>query len=146
PAVRVDHAGQLVARLVHRAVDHVARLVDAVVERAEVGLGEDVARDVDLHETGGGDLLVHHAVGIDEKGAVLVGHAHGDVVGHHVRHAVEVHQPVAGRQVHARLPFGWRAAVLHGGNDEYTGSGHGSSYSALAPDSRTIRPHFAASA
>ena len=61
---------------------------------------------VDLDQARRGDLLVHHPVGIDQEGARLARHARRDVVGHHVGHAVEIDQPVAGGEVDARLPLG----------------------------------------
>ena len=72
----------------HGAVDHVAGLVDAVVQIAEVGGGENAAVMAHLDQAGGRDLLVHHAVCVDEKGTVFTGHARRNMVGHHVGHAV----------------------------------------------------------
>lgn len=48
PTVRMDHAGDVRARCMDRAVDDVARLVDAVVQIAEIGLGQDRSAAVDL--------------------------------------------------------------------------------------------------
>ena len=46
--MRVQHTGDVRARLVNRAVDHVAGLVDVVIR---VGLPNDLAVNVNLHET-----------------------------------------------------------------------------------------------
>jgi len=53
--VRVDHAVDLRARLVHAAVDDEARLVVAEVERVI----QHLAVVVDLHQVRRGDLVEH---------------------------------------------------------------------------------------
>ncbi len=96
--VGVQHACDLRPRLVDRAVDHVAGLVDAVVG---VGLPDDLALDVDLHQARGGDLLVEQAVEIDQQVILGAGNARGDVVVDQVGHPVRVDQPVAGGEIDA---------------------------------------------
>ncbi len=106
PGVGVDDAVHVGLGHVDRAVDHEAGAVDAVVEaRPELGLGQHVAVVVDLDQARGGDLLVEHAVGVDQEMVGLARHAHRDVVGDQVGHAVDVHQPVAGGEIDAGLPF-----------------------------------------
>jgi hypothetical protein len=112
--VGVDDAVDVRLGLVEGAVDDEARLVDAVVQLAEVRLGQDVAVVVDLDQARGGDFLVQHAVGVDEEGALLARHPRRDVVGDHVRHFVERHQPVAGGKVDAGDPFRFGAVHFHG--------------------------------
>ena len=100
--VGVQHAGDIRPRLVDRAVDHVARLVDAVVG---VGLPDDLALDVDLHQARGGDLLVEQAVEVDQQVVLGARDARGDVVVDEVGHPVRVDQPVAGGEIDPRLPL-----------------------------------------
>jgi hypothetical protein len=115
PAVDVDDARDIVTRLVDRAVDDVSGLVDAIIQSAEIGPGQDLSIEVHLDQAGGGDFLVQHAVGIDQERAGFSGHAGRDVIGDHVRHAIERDQPVAGGQVDARLPFfGWAGTFKRG--------------------------------
>jgi hypothetical protein len=83
-------------------MDHVARLVDAVVG---VGLADDLALDVDLHQARGRDLLVKEAVEVDEQMVRAAGNARGDVVIDEIGHAVFVDQTIAGGEIDARLPF-----------------------------------------
>ena len=61
--MRVQHAFHVGARLVDGAVDDVARFVDAVIG---VGLVQDVAFEIDLHEARRGDLAIEEPVEIDE--------------------------------------------------------------------------------
>ena len=83
-------------------MDDVAGRVDRIVV---FGLQHGIAVEIDLDQARGRDLLVQHAVGIDEDVVLGLGHARGDVVVDEVGHAVERHQPVAGGQIDARLPF-----------------------------------------
>ena len=99
--VGVDHAIDVVARRVHRAVNHVAGLVDTVVG----GVENDFAVDVDLDHAGGGHLLVQHAVGVDQELVVCSRHARRNVVGDHLGHAEFMHEPVAGGEIDACVPF-----------------------------------------
>jgi hypothetical protein len=98
----MEHAGDVRPRLVDRAVDHVTRFVDAVVG---VGLPDDLALDVDLHQARRRDLLVEHAVEVDEQVILAAGDARRDVVVDEVGHPVFVHEAIAGGEVDARLPF-----------------------------------------
>ena len=100
--VGVEHAGDVRPRLVDGAVDHVTGFVDAVVG---VGLPDDLALDVDLDQARRGDLLVEHAVEIDEQMIVAAGNARRDVVVDEVGHPVLVDQAIAGGEVDARLPL-----------------------------------------
>jgi hypothetical protein len=100
--VGVDHAVDVMARLVHGAVDHEAGQVDAV---AGARIQHQLAVEVDLDQARGGDFLVGVAVGVDEEVAVLARHAPGYVVVDEVVHAEQRDQAVAGRDVHAHLPF-----------------------------------------
>ena len=100
--VGVQHAGDVVARAVDRAVDHVARQVDAVVR---IGVGDDLAVEIDLDQRGRGDLLVHHAERIDQEMLLVARHARRDVVEVQVGHPVEIDEPIAGGEIDAGLPF-----------------------------------------
>ena len=80
----VDHAGDVGPAAVHRAVDHEAGVVDAV---AGARVLHHVAVEVDLHQARRGDLVVGHAVGVDQEVAFLAGHARRDVVVDEVVHA-----------------------------------------------------------
>ena len=71
-------------RRVNRAVNNVTSLVHAIFQRAEIGRAEDRPIEVELDEAGRRDLLIQHAVRIDQKSAFFVRHARGYVVGHHV--------------------------------------------------------------
>src|SRR6185369_16162652 len=64
-----------------------------------------VAVDINLDQAGGVDLLVEHAVGIEQK---LVGRSRypaGDMVGDHLGHSVHRGETVAGGEIDPRLPF-----------------------------------------
>ena len=100
--VGVQHALHFGPRLVDRAVDHVAGFVDAVVG---VGLPDDVALYVDLDQARGGDLLVDHAVEVDEEMILRARDARRDVIVDQVGHAVLVDQAIAGGEIDACLPF-----------------------------------------
>ena len=100
--VRVDDAFGIVPGAVHGAVDHIAGGIDRVVV---IGLQDGLALEVDLDEARGGDLLIQHAVGIDQHVLVGTRHARRDVVVDEVRHAVERNKPVAGGEIDARAPF-----------------------------------------
>src|SRR4051812_25483513 len=101
PGVGVQHAFDLRPRLVDRAVDHVAGLVDAVVG---VGLGDDLALDVDLDQARRGDLLIKETIEIDQQ-VFGAGNARRDVVVDQVGHLVLIDQPVAGGELDPSLPF-----------------------------------------
>ena len=122
PGVRVNDAHDVVARLVHRAVDDVAGRVHRVVEA--VRLRDHVAGEVDLDQAGGGDLLVQHAVGVDQDVVLRPGDARGDVVVDEVGHAVARDQPVARGEVDAHVPFGRAHAVAHRGGAERQDASH----------------------
>ena len=90
------------ARAVHGTVNHIAGRVDRIVV---VGLQDGLALEIDLDEARGGDLLVQHAIGIDEDMLIGSWHARGDVVVDEVRHAVEGDKPIASGKVDAGVPF-----------------------------------------
>src|SRR5262245_6477649 len=73
-AVRVHYAESVLARGVNGAVNRESRGVDVVW-----GLHQDLSVQVDLDETGGGDLVEHHAVRIDQKLVLGAGDSGGDV-------------------------------------------------------------------
>ena len=100
--MRVQYAGNVGPRFVNSAVDYVTGLVDVVVG---IGLPDDVAVDVDLHQARGCDLLVEQAVEIDQEVVLGAGNARRDVVIDEVGHPVFVYQAVAGREFKPRLPF-----------------------------------------
>src|SRR6185369_2213254 len=67
---------------------------------------ELVAGGVDLHQAGGGDLLEHQTVRIDEELVVRARHARGDVREDEVVPLEQGDEPIGRGEVHARLPFG----------------------------------------
>jgi hypothetical protein len=91
-------------------MDDKSGVVDAV---AGTGVEHDVSVEVDLQQAGRGDLVVHHAVGVDEEVPFLAGHARRDVVIDKVIHAVVVDEAIAGGEIDARFPFGGRDAAAH---------------------------------
>src|SRR6185503_6440490 len=97
----MEYAGDVRPRLVDGAVDHVAGFVDAVVG---LGLPDDLALDVDLHQARRGDLLVEHPVKIDEQ-MIGAGDARRDVIVDQVGYPVLVYEAIAGGEVDPRLPF-----------------------------------------
>ena len=101
-------------------VDDVTCFVDAVIQITKIGLVQNVAMDVNFDQARGGNLFIHHAVGVDQKSAFLAGHTARDVIGHHVGHAINIHQAITRRQVDTGLPLLWRAAMLHRFNFQST--------------------------
>ena len=101
PRVRVGDAVHIRPCLVDGAVNDVARHVDPVIG---VRLPDDVPLHIDLGEAGGGDFLVGQPIEVDQQ-MLGAGDADGDVVVDQIRHVVHVHQPVAGGEIHPRLPF-----------------------------------------
>ena len=113
----VQHATCVFAGLVHGAVDDEACRVD------RVGRVDDfVAVFVYLHQAGGGDLVKHQAVGVDQKMMLWPGQLGADVGKHQVAPAVHSHQAVARGQVAADSPLFGADLGLDGGH------GHGGSF------------------
>ncbi len=107
PCMGVQHASDVLPRLVDRAVNHIARDIDAVIG---VGLGNDVALDIDLDQARCRDLLVKQPVEIDQQ-MVGAGNARGDVVIDQVGHGIGVDQAIAGGEIEPGLPFLLRYVV-----------------------------------
>ena len=101
-ALLVQHAGDIGTRLVDGAVDDVARFVDAVVG---LGLPDDIALDIDLDQARRGDLLVEHAIEVDQQMVRGPGNPRGDVIINEVRHSVFVDEAIARGEIDTRLPF-----------------------------------------
>src|SRR5450755_2872439 len=112
------------SRRMHRAVNHVTGFVDAVIERTEIWLAENRTVVFHLDQDRRSNLLVQHAVGIDEKSIVLSRYSGRNMVGHHVGHAVQRDKTVASREMDARLPFRVGTAVPHGAQTKADGVGH----------------------
>jgi len=108
--VRVHHAVRVLPRFMDRAVDDVSRSVHRI---AVIGFLDDVARQVDLDQARGGDLLVEHPVAADQDVVLGTRHARGDVVVDQVRHAVLRHQAIAGGKIDAHLPLGRAHPLAH---------------------------------
>jgi hypothetical protein len=100
--VGVQDAGHIVPRAVDRRVDHVARQVHAILR---VGVGDDLAVEVDLDQRRGGNLLVHHPERVDEEMLLAAGNTRRDVVEVQVRHAVEVDEAIARGEIDPDLPL-----------------------------------------
>ena len=77
-----------------------ARRVDWVRRRAD-----RIALHVDLDQRGGGDLLEHHVIGVDEEMVFRPRYARRQVREDQIVPAVQRHQPVGGGQIDARLPL-----------------------------------------
>ncbi|MNT08245.1 hypothetical protein D3C72_1429810 [compost metagenome] len=98
--MRVHHAADFGARLVHGAVDDEAGRVD-VIRRFQHGL----PFVVDLDQARRRDLVEHHAVGVDQELVRRIGHARRDMREDQVVPAEVGHQPVGRGKVDAHLPF-----------------------------------------
>jgi hypothetical protein len=98
--VGMDDAGDFRARPVDRAGDREAAAVDRVLR------GFDrIASAVDLDQGRGGDLLIQHAVGVDQEVILRPGHAGGDPRVDQIRPAEPVDEAVAGGEIDPGLPF-----------------------------------------
>ncbi|MNN32400.1 hypothetical protein D3C81_1461220 [compost metagenome] len=102
--VGVQHALGILAGGVDGAVDHEAGRVDLVRRRLH-----RLAVEVDLHQAGGGDLVEHQPIRIDQEVMFRSRQAHRDVGEYQVAHAEMRDQAVAGRQFLAQFPFLGRA-------------------------------------
>jgi len=111
--VRVNHAGHFGPRRMHGAVDNVAGLIHAVVKGSEIGRAEDVAIVVDLDQARRRNLLVQHAVGVDQKGVLFRRDAGRNVIGHHVGHAIQLDEAITRREIDPRLPLRCGAVSAH---------------------------------
>ena len=99
--MRMRHAIHVVLGHMNGAVNDEAGDVDVIVRRVE----QRVALDIDLDQAGSIDLLVEHAVRIDQELVGCPRHTAGDVVGDHLGHPVHRGEAVAGSKVHACLPL-----------------------------------------
>ena len=97
----VKHAGDIRPGFVNGAVNDIAGKVDAVIG---IGLGNDVALDVDFDEARCRDFLVEKAVKIDQQ-MLGAGNARRDMVVDKVGHAVGIDQPIASGEIDPSLPF-----------------------------------------
>ena len=77
--MRVDDAERVRHGGVDRAVDHEAGRIDRVV-----GVPDDLAVEVDLHQIRGGDFAVVQAERVDQEVMLRTRHAHRDVVEDHL--------------------------------------------------------------
>src|SRR5262249_36171569 len=91
--MRMQHAGNIGAGPMDRAVNHISGFVDVVVG---LRFPENLAVDMDFDQARGGDLLVEKAVKIEQHGVVFAGNTGGDVVIDEVGHAVDIDQAIAG--------------------------------------------------
>jgi hypothetical protein len=96
----VQHAMDIRAGLVHGAVDNEAGRVDG-----EGRVDHLVAMLVHFHQRRRGDLVVHQPVRVDQEVVLGTGSPRADVREHEVAPAIQGDQPIAGRKVHAQLPF-----------------------------------------
>ena len=119
--VGVHHAGDIGPRPMHRAVDHITGLVDAVTG----GVLDDLAIQRHLDQAGGGDLVEHQAVGVDQEMMLRPRHARRNVGEDQVGHAVRRRQPITGGERHPLLPlFGGNAFLQRGLADFADDCGH----------------------
>ena len=100
PRMRMHHPGCIVAGAVDGRVDGETGRIDLV--RAIVEL---VAFGIDLDQRRRGDLFPAPAIGVDQKGIILVGDPCRDVGIDQVSHAVQRGKAVASRQILTRLPL-----------------------------------------
>lgn len=99
-SVSVQHAGHVVAHFVDGAVDGVARRVDIVG-----ALHLLIAGLVNLDQARRGDLVEHQPIGVDQE-IFSARHLGRNMREDQVIPTVHGHQAIAGREVHAGLPFG----------------------------------------
>ena len=117
----VGDAVNVMARGVNGAVDHKAGLVDRILR----GVEQDLAIDVDADEAGGGDLVVQHAVGVEQELVGGAGDACRNVVRGQLGHVEHFRQPVGGCQVDADVPFLLADLFTDGLDDLECGRTHG---------------------
>ena len=86
---------------VHRAVDG-----EPGGDGGMLGVAEDVAFEVHLHEAGGGDLLEKQAIGVDENVVVGVGYPYRGVGCGEVGHPEPGKESEAGGELDPGLPLG----------------------------------------
>jgi hypothetical protein len=103
--VGVQYALDIVTRAVNGAVNGEARRIDRPGAVAHF-----VSLHVDFDQAGSGDLIEHHAVGIDEKVEFGSRHAGGDVGEDQVIPMEMRDQPIGGSQVDANCPLFRREA------------------------------------
>ena len=102
------------------AVEHAMLDKSGAVDRIGAAI-QHRAVNVDLDQIGRGHFMIAQAERVDQEGAFLSGHPHGDVVIDELGPAHMVEYAVAGGQLLARLPFG-------GGHiGAFCGAGHGRS-------------------
>ena len=106
--VQMKHAAGILAHFMDRRMDGEAGRVDAVV-----ALGELVAVEIDLDQAGGGDLVEHQPVGIDQEMMFRSRHARGDVGIDQIIPAIMRDQPIAGGEIDPLGPFGLRHVRGH---------------------------------
>src|SRR3954469_11823115 len=97
-------------------------MVDAV---AGAGVLHHLSVAVDLDQARGGDLVVGHAVGVDEEVPFLARDVRRDVVVDQVVHPVVVHQAVARGEVYARFPLLGRDPLAHRRHLQFGEIAHG---------------------
>lgn len=107
--MRVQDAHGVLAGRVDTAVDGEARRIDVVCRVHHLAPVQ-----VDLDQAGRGDLVKHHAVGVDEE-MLGAGHLGRDVGEDQVIPAEQRHQPVERRQILAHLPFRFADLLAHAG-------------------------------
>src|SRR5690606_28414247 len=111
--MRVDDTGDFGSRFMDGAMYYVASLVDAVLQVAKVRGRQDIAVEIYLDEAGRSDFFVHHPIRVDQESLFVARYTHRNMIGDHVRHAVHLHQPIAGGEIDPCLPFFWRTPGFH---------------------------------
>ncbi len=114
--VGVHDAGGIVAHRVDGAVDGETGRVDVVIAVVEL-----VTFLIHPHQAGGGDLVEHHAVGVDQEMMLVAGDAGGKVGKDKIIPAVQGNEPVGGGEIHAQLPF-FGADGVFGGDGSWVKS------------------------
>ena len=103
---------------VHDGMGILARHVQGAVDGEASGVGhvgrldDRMALDIDLDERGGGDLLEHQVVGVDEEVMLRPRHPRREVGEDDVIPAIQRHQPIGGGEIGADRPFLGGNAVL----------------------------------
>ena len=92
--------------LVDGAVDDEAGRIEGVFRRLD-----EVAVEIDLHQAGGGDLVVAQAVRVDEEVVLRPRHPHGDVAVDQLAPAEVVENPVRRGELDAQVPLGGAGVV-----------------------------------
>ncbi len=98
--VGMEHAGGVRPVGVDRRMDDEPRRVDHMV-----GVRNDIAVEIDLHQARRGDFAEMDAIGVQQEMHVRPRHLHGDMGREQIVHPEMGDQPVTGGQIDPHIPF-----------------------------------------